>query len=163
MWKPIIALYEWTVSVQLTVTLAFWLVEIPAMGLRGDFYSLDFINWFALMYNHIVPILFVYAEWRFSSIEIAWVRYPFYFLVGIAYLLMMVFSQKNLSEPIYAAFDWDNEPVISSVVACVILVQQVFSFGMVKLFTDKKLDDSGLPPGWKEDGVWDEDLQPGEI
>ena len=39
LWKPITALYEWSISVQLTVTLAFWCVEIPAMGMRGDFYS----------------------------------------------------------------------------------------------------------------------------
>ena len=92
LWKPITALYEWSISVQLTVTLAFWCVEIPAMGMRGDFYSLTTISWFGLIYSHIAPVLFCYAEWRFSSIEVAWVRYPFYFLVSLAYLIMMVFS-----------------------------------------------------------------------
>ena len=72
------------------------MVEIPAMGMRGDFYTLDWINWAALIYNHVVPILFCFAEWRFSSIQMNWVRYPLYFLVSIGYLFMMVFSQRNL-------------------------------------------------------------------
>jgi len=72
MWKTITTLYEWTISISLTVVFAFWFLEIPAMGLRGDFYKLDLINWTALIYNHTIPILICFAEWRVSAIPIGW-------------------------------------------------------------------------------------------
>lgn len=90
MWKIITALYEWTLSIAFTVVLAFWFIEIPAMGLRGDFYVLDAPNWFALCYNHTIPILICFTEWRSSAIPISWNLYPFYLLIGILYLTMMV-------------------------------------------------------------------------
>ena len=93
MWQLVTALYEWTLSIQVTVTLAFWFIEIPAMGLRGDFNKLDWINWAALVYNHTVPILVCFAEWRVSAIPIGWRRYPFYILVGILYLVTMIVSE----------------------------------------------------------------------
>jgi len=35
--KWIVGMYEWSLHLSLMITLAFWLVEIPAMGNRGDF------------------------------------------------------------------------------------------------------------------------------
>ena len=164
MWKPITALYEWTLSIEFTVVLAFWLVEIPAMGLRGDFYKLDWINWAALVYNHTIPILVCFTEWRVSSIPIGWARYPFYISVGIVYLVAMVVWERALNlAPVYAAFDWNNSPGNSSLLAGLVLLQQAFAFGLLKLFSDRKLDPSALPPGYEDSEPWGADVEAGEV
>ena len=93
MWKVVTAMYEWTLSISLTIVFAFWFIEIPAMGMRGDFYELGWLDWIALMETHSVPILVCFTEWKFSSIPIGWIRYPFYVLTAIIYIVMLILEE----------------------------------------------------------------------
>ena len=71
--------------------MAFWFVEVPAMGLRGDFYRLNALEFTGLVLTHTVPVLVCFTEWRVSAIPIGWIRYPFYFLVALGYVIMLAF------------------------------------------------------------------------
>ena len=123
MWTLVTSLYEWTLSIEMCVVLAFWFIEIPAMGLRGDFYRFEWVDWATLCYTHTVPVLICFTEWRNSAIPITWRRYPIYVLVGILYMVLMVFREKALEEQIYASIDWVNSPGNASIVASIILAQ----------------------------------------
>ena len=139
MWRMITCLYEWTLSVQFCVILAFWLVEIPAMGRRGDFYRFRLVDWITLTYTHTIPFLICFAEWKVSAIPIGWTRYPFYVLSGMIYVVVLILRDRAEEKRIYASFDWKEKIGHSSIMACVVLAQQLFAFGMLKLFSDRKL------------------------
>ena len=74
----------------LLVLVYFWLVEFPCMGIRGDFDSKPWANWFALIFDHSVPVIVMTMEWTHNSIKVEWNRYPFYILAGYIYILILM-------------------------------------------------------------------------
>jgi hypothetical protein len=60
------------------------------MGIRGDFDSKPWANWFALIFDHSVPVIVMTMEWTHNSIKVEWNRYPFYILAGYIYILILM-------------------------------------------------------------------------
>ena len=53
--KWAIFMYELSMHLTLTVAMAFWLIEMPALALNGSVYSWKFMNWFELVFSHTLP------------------------------------------------------------------------------------------------------------
>jgi hypothetical protein len=54
----------------LLVTVYFWLVELPCMGARGDYYEMSLSTAIALYCDHTLPIIAMTLDWVHNSIVV---------------------------------------------------------------------------------------------
>jgi hypothetical protein len=84
------------------------------MGIRGDFDNTRWPNWFALVFDHSIPVIVMTMEWTHNSIKVEWNRYPFYLLAGYIYILILMVAtyvhQFPFGERSYASMDFYNDP-----------------------------------------------------
>ena len=62
------------------------------MGIRGDYYNKSWTNWFALVFDHIIPIIVLTLEWTHNSFVIEWNRFPLYIALGYLYIVMLMIA-----------------------------------------------------------------------
>ena len=61
-------MYELGIHLTMTVALAFWLMEMPALALTGEAYFWGGQRWFELIFSHTLPQLVLFTEWTQSAI-----------------------------------------------------------------------------------------------
>lgn len=87
LWKVIQCLYEYSVSMQMLIFMAFWFIEFPAMGITYDLESTQGWMIFVLIIDHLGPTALILIEACHNSIEVDWHRFPLYFAINLTYLL----------------------------------------------------------------------------
>jgi len=75
-------MYELAVHMTLTVAIAFWLIEFPALWLRGDVFEWGAQRFIEFSFAHSVPQIVMLIEWQYSGIEFDWNRYWVYVMIS---------------------------------------------------------------------------------
>ena len=68
MFRQVTLLYELSLHMSLTVAFAFWLIEIPALSLKGSVFEWRTSQWIGIIYSHTVPQLVMFGEWTQSGV-----------------------------------------------------------------------------------------------
>lgn len=124
----------------LTVAIAFWLIEFPALWLRGDAFEWGAQRFIELIYAHSLPQIIMLIEWQNSAIDFDWNRFWVYVLVSACVLvenIVIAMTMGKNGQP-YASMRWQDHPVVSAVISALILAVQTFAFWMAKTHVERK-------------------------
>jgi hypothetical protein len=99
-------LYEFTMSYNTTVSIVFWLVELPFQGYYGWFDLLNTTQWTAYYLMHTIPQIVVIYEWFNSSIQLNTKNYWYTLFFSLPYTVMVAVITVKEQYIIYACEDW---------------------------------------------------------
>ena len=68
LYRVVTLFYEFSIHMSLTVAFAFWLIEIPALALKGSVFNWRTSQWIGLIYSHTIPQLVIFSEWTQCNI-----------------------------------------------------------------------------------------------
>lgn len=133
LYRYVTILYELSLHMSLTVAFAFWLIEIPALALRGSIYEWDLDRFIGLFYSHTLPQMVIFGEWTQSAIQFDWQRYWVYLLLGQIVQVMNIivgFTMDDGDQP-YQCMRWRDAPLRSAFIALVIVGMEYSAFALI--------------------------------
>jgi len=142
LWPYIHGFWEFSTHLTVLVTVYFWCVELPCMGERGDYNELTWPYWFALIFDHSVPVIVMTMEWCHNSIEVEWNRLILYVAGSYAYVIVLLVAAfvyiKSDSGRTYASMPFYTSPYAANFAIVGVFVLQTLSFWFVKWATEMK-------------------------
>ena len=139
LWAIATAIYEFSLTAALGVTLVFCCVEFPYMVVEGFF---DNEPWYMIAIAwgmHTFPQLFMLLEWMYSSIPISWLRVPLYICVSLCYTLVNVTIGEK-GKPVYMSANWLDRTSDSTLIITLTSVGYMISVTIAYFITKKKLE-----------------------
>jgi len=143
LWPYIHGLFEFSANLSLLVTIYFWCVELPCMGERGDYDEMKFANWFALVFDHTLPVIIMAMEWVHNGIRVEWDRFPYYVAGGYLYIIVLLIAtfvvHKSDNNTTYASMLFYGSPWVANSLVVGVFVLQGLTYWLLVWATDLKL------------------------
>lgn len=109
-------------NMTLTIVMAFYFIEFPAMGITYTLENTDGVMIAFLIFDHLFPVTLMMVECWHNSIEIEWHRFPLYFGVNSCYILYISVYNEFLLTKTYSFMNFTKSPLGAAtgliVIAC---------------------------------------------
>ena len=123
------SLYEISTHGILTVFIAFWSIEFPAMLYTKRYFYMAIDDWSGVFVAHSLPEALVFVEFFNSSIMLEWRSYWIYLVLGIIVLILNIMASLYVEElPPYAAFNWKDDLKKAIPFTVAVFLIQTFSY-----------------------------------
>jgi len=132
-------LYEYSMNMSMTIVMAFWFIEFPAMGITYTLETTPAYMIAFLMFDHMFPMTLMFIECYHNSIEIEWRRFPLYFGINLTYLLYIGIYNEFLTTKTYVFMNFEKSPFGAATGMVVVAAYQFLTYYCMVLFTRRKL------------------------
>lgn len=138
-WKVLHGMYEYSLNMTLTIVMAFYFIEFPAMGIEYDLETIQTFMIPFLIFDHALPATLMLVECWHNSIEIEWRRFPLYFGINLTYVLYISIYNESLTTKTYSFMNWNQSPFGAATGFIVIACYQFLTYYCMVLFSRRKL------------------------
>lgn len=138
LWKWWIILFEWTLVIEVLVTIIFWTTLYSPKTWATFTPGFKMQNCF----EHGLIVCFLLVEWCLNAVPFCWRHLVFVNAMMVLYLLETLIIALVTSNAVYPPLSWRNGLSWASLVVMPALVSLIFSF--FKIITDWKLARNGF-------------------
>lgn len=138
-WWLITFSYEMALSINVAVGIAFWLVEMPVMGLEGYWMTLSNEKWIFMYTIHTIPQIILLTDWFHCSIRVyAWQSIFATIWMG-GYIAFLFTLEKVYNVHVYVSINWTSRRSVSIGLQALWLICFWVIWGKVSSYTKSKL------------------------